>query len=932
MKPSIDMSTGVSDFVEYLRSSADYAGQVRHAERLPAREARFADLDPPLPEELRQALAQQGIERLYSHQVEAIQRLRAGENVVVVTSTASGKTLCYNLPVLERLLADPDSKAFYLFPTKALAQDQLRGLRRFGEVAPRRKGNSGSHCEGSPSTAFRGCPFGQLRASSECNEGVNSATEDLSASGGTPIQGAAEVGDSSRVYPEPNQTLRYAQSDSGEEPALSAAKGLGMTSLADLLACGTYDGDTPASTRRRLRNDANIILTNPDMLHTGILPYHSRWARFFSDLRYVVVDEIHSYRGIFGSHVANVLRRLRRICDHYGSNPQFVCCSATIANPVELAQRLTGLDITEISRDGSPRGPKTFLLWNPPHIDAARMERRSSHDEAKELLAALMRRGVQTIAFTKTRVAAELLFRYTQESLERLAPELAGALRPYRAGYLPQERREIERLLFSGELRGVTSTNALELGIDVGSLDASIIVGYPGTIASTWQQAGRAGRGSEEALVVLVAYNDPIDQYLMRHPEYFFGRSPENAVIDPENPYVLAGHLRCAAFELPLRSDDRRYFGELTDSIAAILQDVGQVQRIDGDWYWATTDYPAAQINLRTSSDDTFTIIDAADDNRVIGVVDAISAPELVYPGGVYLHQGETYLVRELDLEARTARVERRELDYYTQAVLDAHIRAGQAEQQHDWRGWRICHGPATITWATTAFKKIQFYSLDSIGYGKLDLPPQSLDTVSTWLIPDQDTLDEARSRERRPIDGLVGIRNVLVHVLPLYAMCDRTDLGGLVDSSNTGTPTIFLYDRYPGGLGFAEKGYDMVEEMMRSCLALIRECECEQGCPSCVGSPVTLPPQHGDPDVWGGYPIPDKEAALVILHRVLGEAPYVPQRPRPAFAAAPGHVAQPPSAVSAPVARKVAEHVRRAGRRRRTGIPPPGEKASPTE
>jgi len=832
------MALGVTDLIEQLRARAG-AGRVAHIEHLPAREAEFADLDPPLPEELRQALADQGIERLYSHQVEAIEHLRAGKHVVVVTSTASGKTLCYNLPVLERLLADPQAKAFYLFPTKALAQDQLRGLRRFGD-------------------------------------------------------------------------------DAGARHALP-------------LRCGTYDGDTPASTRRRLRADANIILTNPDMLHTGILPYHSRWSRFFADLKYVVVDEIHTYRGIFGSHVANVLRRLRRICEHYGATPQFVCCSATIANPVELAQRLTGLEMAEISRDGSPRGPKTFLLWNPPHLDAAHMERRSSHDEAKELLVALMARGVQTIAFTKTRVAAELLFRYAQESLRKAAPELADTLSPYRAGYLPAERREIERRLFSGELRGVTSTNALELGIDVGSLDASIIVGYPGTIASTWQQAGRAGRGAEEALAILVAYNDPIDQYLMCHPQYFFGRSPENAVIDPENPYVLAGHLRCAAFELPLRPDDRRYFGELTDSIAAILQDAGQVQRIDGDWYWASTDYPAAQVNLRTSSDDTFTIMDASRDNAVIGVVDAISAPELVYPGGVYLHQGETYLVRELDLEARTARVERRDLGYYTQAVLDANIRAGRAEQECVWRGWGVCHGPATVTWATTAFKKIKFYSLDSVGYAKLDLPPQSLDTAATWLIPDEQTLEAVRAAGRRPIEGMVGIRNVLVHVLPLYAMCDRTDLGGIVDSSNTGTPTIFLYDRYPGGLGFAEKGYEMVEEMMRSCLALIRECECEAGCPSCVGSPVTLPPQHGDPDVGGGYPIPDKEAALVILHRLLGGT--VPggagvSLAKPISAAFAAETAVPPRNI-APAADRIAERVRRAGRRRRIGIPPPGEKAS---
>jgi DEAD/DEAH box helicase domain-containing protein len=837
------MSTNLPDFVEYLRSQVGDGGRIVHAEHLPARAARFGKLDAPLPAELQHALAEQGIERLYSHQVEAIKRLRAGDNIVVVTSTASGKTLCYNLPVLERLLTDEKAKAFYLFPTKALAQDQLRGLRRFGETHSR----------------------GRL-----CH-----------------------------------------------------------TRLNDVLACGTYDGDTPAPTRRRLRNDANIILTNPDMLHQGILPYHSRWAHFFSELRYVVVDEIHSYRGIFGSHVANVIRRLRRICDHYGASPQFVCCSATIANPSDLAQRLTGLPVVEINRDGSPRGPKTFILWNPPHIDRARMERRSSNDEAKELIVALMKRDVQTIAFTKTRVAAELLFRYAQESLQRTAPRLANALRPYRAGYLPAERREIERQLFSGELMGVTSTNALELGIDVGSLDASIIVGYPGTIASTWQQAGRAGRGADEALAVLVAYNDPIDQYLMRHPEYFFGRSPENAVIDPENAYVLAGHLRCAAFELPLKEDDARYFGDLTSAIATILQEVDQVQRIDGDWYWASTDYPAAQVNLRTSSDDTFTIMDASDKNRVIGVVDAISAPELVYPGGVYLHQGETYLVRDLDLDGRAAYVEPKAVDYYTQAILDAHIRAGQADQQRDWRGWRICHGPATVTWATTAFKKIKFYSLDSIGYGKLDLPPQHLDTASTWLVPDAATLDEVRGHGRNPIEGLIGIRNVLVHVLPLFAMCDRTDLGGLVDSSNTGTPTIFLYDRYPGGLGFAEKGYEMVEEMMRSCLSLIRECDCEDGCPSCVGSPVTLPPQQSDPDLGGGYPFPDKEAALVILHRILGEPAYTPRKARQADAASKRGR---PRSPSAPVADKIAQRVRQAGKRRRIGVPRPGEKASPGE
>ncbi len=419
-------------------------------------------------------------------------------------------------------------------------------------------------------------------------------------------------------------------------------------------------------------------MSNPDMLHQGILPYHSRWGSFFSDLKYVVVDEIHSYRGVFGSNVANVLRRLNRICRHYGSEPTYVMCSATIANPQELAGRLIGLPVELVECDGSPKGSKRFALWNPPFIDSAKMERRSSNEEAHDLLVALLRQGVQTIAFARTRVVAELLYRYTAETLEKYNPLLADSIRPYRAGYLPEERREIERRLFSGELLGVTSTNALELGIDVGSLDASVIVSYPGTIASLWQQAGRAGRGADGSLVVLVAYNDPLDQYLMQTPEFIFGRSPEHAVIDPENPYILAGHLRCAAFELPVREEEAEIFGEHTSAIAQILGDLGQMKQIDRAWYWSSTDYPAAQMSLRCASDGTYSIMDSKNQNRVLGTVDAISAPETVYPGGVYLHEGDTYLVRGLDLEARAAYVERQEVDYYTQAILDSSIRAGE--------------------------------------------------------------------------------------------------------------------------------------------------------------------------------------------------------------------------------------------------------------
>ena len=794
------MAADFGKLLDEIRSSPGYQGQILHVQEIPAREAVYGGLSAPLPGQVEEALASLGIERLYSHQTEAIENLRAGRHTAVVTGTASGKTLCYNLPVLERLLSNPKAKAFYLFPTKALAQDQVRGLRRLADAHP---------------------------------------------------------------------------------------------DTASLVRTGTYDGDTPATTRRKLRREANIIMTNPDMLHQGILPYHSRWGSFFSDLEFIVVDEIHSYRGIFGSNVANVLRRLNRICRHYGASPTYVCCSATIANPGELAERLIGAPVAVVDRDGSPRGPKRFVLWNPPNMmvncqcalckqrKAAghpTMERVSSNEEARRLLVQLLRRKVQTIAFARTRIVAELLYRYTSESLEKSNPLLADSVRPYRAGYLPEERREIERRLFSGELLGVASTNALELGIDVGSLDASLIVGYPGTIASTWQQAGRAGRGRDESLVVLIAYNEPLDQYLMLRPDYLFGRSPENAVIAPENPYLLAGHLRCAAFELPLRGGDLRAFGEHAAPIMEILQELDQVKRIDDAWYWSNTEYPAAQVALRTQSDDTYTIMDMSDGNRVIGMVDSISAPETVYPGGVYLHEGETHLVRELDLEARAAYVERQEVDYYTQAMLDSSIRAGEVQAEKEWAGGRLCYGDATVTWRTTAFKKIKFYTQENIGYSRLDLPAQHLETASCWLVPSQQALALVNRHALKPIEGLVGIRNVAVNMLPLIAMCDRLDVGGIVDSSNFGGPTMFLYDRYPGGLGFSEKGYELFQSLLEECLATIERCPCDEGCPSCVGLPVTQPAQQTDPDLGRGYPIPDKEAALVLLHQLLGREEYVPK------------------------------------------------------
>ena len=749
-----------------------------HLERLPARPASYGELESPLPDALRQVLDGQGISRLYSHQVRAIDLARAGANAVIATGTASGKSLAYNLPILERLLLEPTAIALYLFPTKALAQDQLRGLTRFAEGSP---------------------------------------------------------------------ALRRA------------------------LVAGTYDGDTPAQTRRRFREQANAILTTPDMLHQGILPYHSRWSRVFSNLRYVVVDEVHTYRGIFGSHVANVLRRLRRVARHYGSDPCFILSSATIRNPGDLAELLVGEDVKVVDEDGAPRGPKLFAFWNPRHAAGEGAGRASASIEAERILVALMRRGVQSIVFSKTRVSAELIYRYARERLGRDKDGLADRLSAYRGGYLPEERRAIERRLFEGDLRGVISTNALELGIDVGSLDAALLVGFPNTIASTWQQAGRAGRSQSPALALVIAYDDPIDQYLMRHPEHFFSQTPENAVLDPENPYVLASHLACAAYELPLTPDDESLFGDRATQIAALLEEEGTMKSLDGLRYWSSADYPAGKVNLRTISDDTFTILDQGEANAVLATVDAISAPELVYPEAIYLHDGDTYFVRELDMKQKIAYVERREVDYYTQPVLDTRLKLLDTRETRRWNECEVGLGTADVSWATVAMKKIRFRSLDAIGYHPLDLPRQNLETVALWIRPEESVRAAVRVKGLNPSEGLSGLRNLLITLLPLHVMCDRPDLGGILDSGNLGEQAIFLYDRYHGGLGYAERGYALVEDLMRAALHMVEECPCEIGCPSCVGLPILRPAQQQDYDLHGGWPIPNKAATEALLRRLLG-------------------------------------------------------------
>ncbi|MDR7518760.1 MAG: DEAD/DEAH box helicase [Armatimonadota bacterium] len=753
---------GVEAFLEDVERQDGYRGQVVCRQFLPPRPARYADLNTPLHPRLVRWLQEHGIQRLYTHQAAAVEAVRQGRHIAVVTPTASGKTLCYNVPVLDALLADPRARALYLFPTKALAQDQLDTLLAF------------------------------------------------------------------------------------DVPEVSVA---------------TYDGDTPPRERRAIRERARILLSNPDMLHVGILPQHFRWKPFLQRLRFVVVDDMHVYRGVFGSNVANVLRRLRRVCRFHGADPQFVCTSATIANPEEFASRLLGLPVEVIDDNGAPSGPRWFLLWNPPLRDRAGAARRSALSEATALFVDLVRRGVRTIAFTKARKVTELISRYAAARLREEAPHLASQISPYRAGYLPEDRRRIERRLFDGDLLGVVSTSALELGIDVGGLDAALLVGFPGTIASTWQRAGRAGRGTAPSLAVLIAQDDALDQYLMRHPDYLFDRPCEHAVIDPENPYVLARHLRCAAAEIALVPADLALFGDRAREVIPLLEEAGDLVARRGRWYWIGRQrYPAQAVDIRSASGATFRIV--GPDRRTIGTVEAARAFEQVHPGAVYLHQGETYLVSELDLQARTAHVRPSAADCYTQprTTIDLTIRRRQAARP--WGPTAVEFGEVEVATQVVGFARKQLFTDTVLGVEPLDLPAQRLQTRAVWFaVPDA---LEARLRARG-LDfagGIHAVEHAAIGVLPLFAMCDRWDIGGVSYPMHpqTRTPTIFIYDGHPGGVGITEKGYALFESLMTATREVIEACPCEGGCPSCIQSPKC-----------GNLNEPlDKRAALVLLRGLL--------------------------------------------------------------
>jgi DEAD/DEAH box helicase domain-containing protein len=772
-------------FIERIASQAFFQSQIAHIEELPARSAAFAELSGGLEPAIRAALDRSGVEQLYTHQAEAIRLVREGRNVVIVTGTASGKTLCYNIPVVEALIESNLATMLFIYPTKALAQDQLRALGAFQEQ---------------------------------------------------------------------------------EEPPRFLA--------------GTYDGDTPGPLRRRLRDRGNIILTNPDMLHQGILPNHARWNRFFTHLKYIVIDEVHAYRGVFGSHLANVMRRLARICRHYGSTPQFICCSATIANPKEHAEAIAGQPMALVDNDGSPRGRKSFVLWNPPPLQTAARgqpdqwriggDRRSPIWEAVHLMTSLVKEGVQTIGFVRTRLAAELLFKHCRELLRPVSKRLAESIHAYRGGYLPKERREIERRLVERNILGVASTNALELGIDIGSLDACILVGYPGTIASLWQQAGRAGRGLDPSVVFLIAQNSPMDQYLMAYSDYIFAQSPEQAVVDPDNPHIAVGHIKCAAHELPLGDNEIAEFGPYADVVLELLEQDEVVRHIEEHWYWATTQYPASDVNLRNIAGPVYSIQDEAQGEKVIGTMDEVSALAQLFSHAVYLHGADTYFVNHLDIEQKIAHVERRDLDYYTQSVQSSQIRIDATEQEDDWRGAAIGFGDVTVSTTIPMFKKIRFHSRDSLGFEQLELPPQSLETVAMWFSP-PDHIARRMAEQRLVVSqALIGIANVLVEVAPLFVMCDTSDVGTVVNSSCLNRDALFLHDRYPGGMGYARRCLDRIGEMMQTVYAVIRECSCKDGCPSCVGSPI---PRFAMTDLDSAVRgrIPDKAAARLMLHYLLG-------------------------------------------------------------
>ncbi len=730
--------SGLSGAIERFQQwMADPDSPVRAVRRQPARPGELAEFPETLAPVLQKALVARGIDRLYTHQAEAFSQAAAGRNTVIVTPTASGKTLCYNLPVLNGLLADPNARAMYLFPTKALAGDQLV----------------------------------------EFQKAVDAMGSDL------------------RAF--------------------------------------TYDGDTPQDARRAIRERANVVFTNPDMLHSGVLPHHTKWAKAFENLRYVVIDELHYYRGVYGSHLANLLRRLKRVCEFYGSSPQFICCSATIANPKELAEALTGLPFELVERNGAPSGDKYVVFYNPPVVNKALGIRRSYLNETRRMARELLDRGQQTLVFANSRLATEILLTYLKDDY--------SGVRGYRGGYLPKERREIESQLRDGDIRAVVATNALELGIDIGSLDAVVMAGYPGTIASTWQRAGRAGRRQTASLAVLVASSAPLDQYIIEHPEYFFDRPSEHAYINPDNLEILLSHLKCAAFELPIRDGEK--FGQHdTGDLCRFLSDLKLLHHSGSTWNWTSDTYPADAVSLRSVSSDNFVVVDISGDHQVIAEVSFTAALTTLYEKAIYLHDARQYQVERFDYEGRRAYVRRVDSDYFTDAIDYTQVKELEEAESSPAGGVKVAHGDVRLNRQIVGFKKIKFYTMENVGAGNLSMPEQEMHTTAFWLHFPAEFL--ARFNDLSPSDrqgGLVALSALLRTVGALCVMCDPRDLGVSITEDIAGAltafePNLYLYDNYPGGIGQSAALYKLAPRLLDGAAKLLAACPCEAGCPSCVG------------------------------------------------------------------------------------------------
>jgi DEAD/DEAH box helicase domain-containing protein len=771
-------------------ASRDHTGEILTAVRhFPAREAQWADFPAWVHPDLVAAYVAKGIRLLYTHQAAAAEAVHAGKNVVIVTPTASGKTLCYNLPVLNAVLENSDTRALYLFPTKALAQDQLAELYDLNQRLENRFG----------------------------------------------------------VF--------------------------------------TYDGDTPADARKSIREKGHVVLTNPDMLHTGILPHHTRWTRLFENLLYIVIDELHTYRGVFGSHLCNVLRRLRRIARFYGRDPQFICCSATIANPGDLASRLLESEVEVLNSNGAPAAEKTFVFYNPPVVNRALGIRRSYINETSRVAQEFLKQDLQTMVFANSRLHTEILLTYLQQANPKL-PGRPETIRGYRGGYLPSERREIERGLRDGKIRGVVSTSALELGIDVGSLDTVVMAGYPGTIAATWQRAGRAGRRSGSSCAVLVASSSPLDQFIVRNPDYFFGNTPEHAFIQPDNLEILINHLKCAAFELPIAPNEK--FGDVdVPDLCARLAEAGYLHLAGGNYHWTHEAYPADTISLRSVTSDNFVIIDITGLPDVIAEIDFPSALVFVHEKAIYLHGGQQFHVEHLDFKERKAYVKRVDVDYYTDAIRYTQVRILEMAEQaraHESRPEIPAvraHGDVLVRSQVVGFKKIKFFTNENIGAGKLELPENEMHTTSYWITLERPLLESLPFSVSERQSGMFGLLHALESVATLLLMCDARDLGTAIGerppapglegdeavsmrmedavSANAREffePNLYLYDAYPGGIGFSEPLFRTHDLLVQKTRELISSCECAQGCPSCVGPAGDLAPRA-------------KEAALAILDRL---------------------------------------------------------------